>query len=74
MHKLVILGSLGEFVQLIRMAKSRGYYTIVCDGYPSSVGKFYADKSYDIPVGNIDEIAAMCLREQADGIITSFSD
>ena len=29
MHKLVVLGSLGEFVQLIKMAKSRGIYTIV---------------------------------------------
>ena len=74
MHRLVILGSLGEFVQLIRMAKKRGYYTIVCDGYPSGIGKSYADKAYNIPVGNIDEIVAMCKAERADGIITSFSD
>lgn len=74
MHRLVILGSLGEFVQLIQMAKNRGIYTIVCDGYPNSKGKSFADKAYDIDVGNIDEIAAMCIKEKADGIITSFSD
>lgn len=74
MHKLVVLGSLGEFVQLIKMAKSRGIYTIVCDGYAGSIGKSYADKSYDIPVGDTDAIAEMCRTEHVDGIITSFSD
>lgn len=74
MHKLVVLGSLGEFVQLIKMARSRGIYTIVCDGYADSIGKKYADKAYDIPVGDTDAIAEMCRQEQADGIITSFSD
>lgn len=74
MHKLVILGSLGEFVQLIKLAKKRGIYTIVCDGYAGSIGKSYADKAYDIDVGNTDAIAAMCREERADGIITSFSD
>lgn len=74
MHKLVILGSLGEFVQLIQMAKARGIYTIVCDGYAGSIGKSFADRVYDIPVGDTDAIAKMCRDEQADGIITSFSD
>lgn len=74
MHKLVILGSLKEFIQLIETAKSRGIYTIVCDGYKGSAGKAIADKSYDIDVGHTEEIAQMCVREGADGIITSFSD
>lgn len=33
-HRLLILGTLGEFVQLVRKAREKGYYTIVCDGYP----------------------------------------
>lgn len=74
MHRLVILGSLGEFVQLIQTAKKRGIYTIVCDGYVGSIGKSFADKFYDIDVGDTDAIAQMCVRERADGIITSFSD
>ncbi len=73
-HRLLILGSLMEFVQLIEMAKSRGIYTIVCDGYPDSPGKRHADKAYDIPSGDIDRIAKLCREEKADGIITSFSD
>lgn len=72
--RLLILGSLREFIQLIETAKARGYYTIVVDGYKNSEGKAHADKSYDILPGNIDEIARLCKEEQVDGIITSFSD
>ncbi len=73
-QRLLILGSLREFVQLIQTAKSRGIYTIVCDGYPDSVGKKIADKSYDIDVGDTDRIVSICQLERVDGIITSFSD
>ena len=73
-QRLLILGSLREFVQLIQLAKSRGIYTIVCDGYPDSEGKKYADKAYDIDVGDTDRIVSICQLERVDGIITSFSD
>lgn len=73
-QRLLILGSLREFVQLIQTAKARGIYTIVCDGYPNSVGKKYADKSYNIDVGDTDRIVSVCQLERVDGIITSFSD
>ena len=32
--RLLILGTLGEFEQLVQKASARGIYTIVCDGYP----------------------------------------
>lgn len=73
-HRLMILGTLGEFVQLVRKAKEAGYYTIVCDGYPDGPARKYADASYVIPVTDIEGIAEICRKEQVDGIITSFSD
>lgn len=73
-HKVLILGTLGEFTELVRKAKARGYETIVCDGYPNGVAREYADKDYTIPVTDIDAIAQMCREEGVDGIITSFSD
>lgn len=73
-NKLMILGSLEEFVGLVKMAKERGIYTIVCDGYKGSPAKKIADKSYDIMVTRIDEIANICKQEGVNGIITSFSD
>lgn len=72
--RLMILGSLDEFVRLVQMAKERGIYTIVCDKYINSPAKQTADKFYNIDVTHIDEIAAVCRMEQVDGIITSFSD
>ena len=73
-HRLLILGTLGEFVQLVKKSKERGYYTIVCDGYPDGPARQYADASYVIPVTDIDAVAELCQKEMVDGIITSFSD
>lgn len=73
-HKVLILGTLGEFTELVRKAKARGYETIVCDGYPNGAAREYADKDYTIPVTDIDAIAYLCRAEGVDGIITSFSD
>ena len=73
-HRLLVLGTLGEFVQLIQKAKARGIYTIVCDGYPDGPARQYADEDYVIPVTDIDKIASLCKEKNVDGIITSFSD
>ena len=73
-HRLLILGTLGEFVQLVKKSKERGYYTIVCDGYPDGPARQFADASYVIPVTDIDSVAELCRKEHVDGIVTSFSD
>lgn len=73
-HRLVVLGSLGEFVSLVEHAKDRGIYTIVCDGYADGPAKKVADKAYNIDVRNPEAIAQMCREEGVDGIIGSFSD
>ena len=73
-HRLVILGSMDEFVDLVELAKKRGIYTIVCDGYEDGPAKAHADKAYLEDVRHTDAIAEICKKEQADGIIASFSD
>ena len=72
--RLLILGTLGEFEQLVQKARARGIYTIVCDGYPDGPARAFADESYVIPVTDTDRIAAPCKEKQVDGILTSFSD
>lgn len=72
--RLLIIGSLGEFVELVKLSKQRGYYTVCCDGYVDGPAKKYADASYTIDVRNVDEIVAMCKRENINGIMGSFSD
>ena len=73
-HRLVILGSMDEFVDLVECAKKRDIYTIVCDGYEDGPAKAHADKAYLEDVRHTDAIAEICKKEQADGIIASFSD
>lgn len=65
---------MGEFVQLVQKAKTRGYTVIVCDGYPDGPARAYADEDYVIPVTDTAQIARLCLEKEVDGIITSFSD
>ncbi len=64
-HRLVILGSMDEFVDLVKRARARGIYTIVCDGYGDGPAKAYADKTYLEDVRHTDEIAAICRAEKA---------
>lgn len=73
-HRLLILGSLTEFVLITRMAKERGIFTVVCDANENGPAKAIADRAYHINVEKTDEIADICKREKIDGIITSFSD
>ena len=73
-HKVLILGTLGEFTELVKKAKEKGYETVVCDGYADGIARTYADKAYTIPVTDVDAIALMCSEEGEDGFITSFSE
>ena len=73
-HRVLILGSMGEFVQLVQKAKERGYTVLVCDGYADGPARAYADASYVIPVTEIQAVADLCIQEKVDGILTSFSD
>ncbi len=73
-RRLMILGSMDEFVGLVKKAKQRGIYTVVCDSYPDGPAKQYADKAYDIDIREVEQAAEICRQEKLDGIIASFSD
>lgn len=73
-QRLMILGSMDEFIELVKKARKRGIYTVVCDGYADGPAKKYADKSYDVDIRKVDEIVEVCKKEQLNGIIASFSD
>lgn len=74
MNRLMILGSMDEFVSLVKKAKNRGYETIVCDGYAEGPAKKYADRFYDVDIRQPEQVAQICRDEKVDGIIGSFSD
>ncbi|HEY9574007.1 MAG TPA: ATP-grasp domain-containing protein, partial [Lachnospiraceae bacterium] len=74
MKRILILGSLEEFIELVKMAKQRGHYVLVCDKNENGPAKEWADKSYHIDVREIEKIASLCKEEKIDTILTAFSD
>ena len=73
-HRIFILGSSEEFIQLVKVSKARGICTIVCDGNPDGPAKKEADIVYDVDVRSTEKIAEICRKERVDGILTAFSD
>ncbi len=70
-HRLLILGTLGEFEQLVQKAREKGYYTIVCDGYPDGPARKFADRGISDP-GNrygTDRLSLPRKRDRSDGRI-----
>jgi biotin carboxylase len=73
-HRLLVLGSMDEFVNLVDMARKRGYATYVADGYPDGPAKAHADAAFNVDVRDIDALAAIAGELDIDGAIASFSD
>lgn len=71
---LLVLGSMDEFVQLVKRAQERGCRVIVADGYEDGPARAFADATYVIPITDAQALAALCAEEQVDALITSFSD
>ena len=49
-HNVLILGTRGEFTELVKKAKEKGEETGVCDGYADGFDGRKADKAYTIYV------------------------
>lgn len=72
--RLLVLGSMEEFVPLVRRARERGIATVVCDGNADGPAKALADARHDVDVRDAAAIARICREERVDGIITAYSD
>ena len=72
--RLMILGTLFEMTDLVKKARARGCYTVVCDGNPDGPARVWADRDYVADVRDVDRIAEICREEKINAIITSFSD
>ena len=56
-HRLLVLGSMDEFVPLVSKAHERGIYVVVCDGYENGPAKQVADARYDVDIRDYDAVA-----------------
>ncbi|MEZ5336272.1 MAG: ATP-grasp domain-containing protein [Methanolobus sp.] len=74
MKKLMVLGAARTQVPIIKLAKKRGFETIVvsCEGdYP---GLKFADKTYDVDICDTEKVMEIAEKEQVDGIVTDQLD
>ena len=72
--KLLILGATSYIINVVKIAKSMGVYTIVTDPVKDDAAKKYADKAYDVDTQNVDALMKIALEEKVDGIMTAYSD
>ena len=73
-RSILVLGASEEFVELVRLARSQGIRTVVCDGRDVAPAKHEADVAATIAVTDIDAVASLCVKEGVDAIVTGFSD
>ena len=72
--RLLILGATAYIINVVRIARSMGVYTIVVDPVKEDAAKKYADKSYDVNTKDIDALLKIAKEENVDGIMTAYSD
>ena len=75
--KILILGGDYLEIEILKRAKSLGYYTIVTDNHEDwslSPAKQMADEGWNISWADIDALEKKCRDERVDGVIAGFSE
>ncbi len=72
--RLMILGGTAASLDLVKIAKSMGIYTIVVDDRPTGPAKEIADQTAIISTTDIDALAAYAKESRADGVFCSPSE
>lgn len=73
-RRLLVIGSMDEFVELVRHARRRGCYVIVADGYVDGPARAYADEDHVVDVRDPRKLAELYKSRRADAVVTSYSD
>lgn len=77
MKKLLILGGNFTEVDIVKRAKSLGYYTIVTDNHTDwhlSPAKMCADEGWDISWSDVDTLEKKCRESMVNGVLAGFSE
>lgn len=72
--KLLILGGTYASLNLVKLAKAMGIYTIVADYYESGVAKEAADRQVTISTTDIDALSELVHKEKIDGVFCGPSE
>jgi biotin carboxylase len=74
MKKLMVLGTAKTQVPIIKLAKKRGFETIVVGWEGDYPGSKFADKAYEIDLYDKEKVLEVAITEHVDGIVTDQLD
>lgn len=74
--KLLMLGTSKGSVEMVKLAKAKGIYTIVTDPQEPerSRAKLFADEYWMIDISDIDQLEKKCRAQKIDGIVCGVSE
>lgn len=72
--RVLILGAIDSFCDLIEDYKKMGVETIACDYYEGAPGKAIADYGYDISTLDVEKLVEIGAEHEIDGVLCAFSD
>lgn len=74
MKKILFLGGSKQQIPVIEYAKSKGYFTILCDYLKDNPGQYVSDKFYCVSTTDKDKILKVAKENKIDGIVAYASD
>ena len=72
--RLLMLGAMQPYCEVIDYCRELGIYTIVTDYLPESPAKKYADKAYDVSTTDMEGLERIIEQEKVDGIFVCYMD
>lgn len=74
MKKVLMLGGIAPFCDLIETAKEKEIDCIVCDYYEDAPAKKRVNKAYNISTTEVEEMIRVAEENDVQGVITAYSD
>lgn len=74
MKKVLVLGAIEPFCDLVRDIEANGLEPVVCDYYEHAPAKEMVRYSYDISTMDTEKVEELARLHKVSGIITAFSD
>lgn len=74
MDKVLVLGAIEPFCDLVRDIKKKGFIPVVCDYYKNAPAKGMVEDFYDVSTMDAKALTEIGMRHGVRGVITAFSD
>lgn len=74
MDKVLVLGAIEPFCDLIKEIRQKGFEPVVCDYYENAPAKRMVEYAYDVSTMDIPVLRRIAKQHEVCGVISAFSD